>query len=97
MHFRGSGTKATVEFLYKAGENIGAGAVTSFKLYVEGKEAQDVEFEEYDGYGKEVEYFAKCIEDGSETAWVTNESVLNVLASVVAAKESLADNRVKEL
>lgn len=97
MHFRGSGTKATVEFLYKAGENIGAGAVTSFKLYVEGEEAQDIEFDEYDGYGKEVEYFAQCIEDGSETDWVTNESVLTVLASVVAAKESLADNKVKEL
>lgn len=97
MHFRGSGTKATVEFLYKAGENIRAGATISFKLYVEGEEPKDIEFEDYDGYGREIEYFAQCIENKTETEWVTNQSVLTVLSSVIAAKESLGDNKVKKL
>jgi len=97
MHFRGAGTKATVEFVYKAGENIGAGATTSFVLYEEGKEPQDIAFDEYDGYGREIEYFAQCIESGAETKEVTSESVLTVLASVIAAKKSLADNKVHEL
>ncbi len=97
MHFRGSGTKATVEFIYKAGENIGAGATTSFVLYEEGKESQDIAVDEYDGYGREIEYFAQCIESGAPTQKVTDESVLTVLASVIAAKKSLADNKVHEL
>ena len=97
MHFRALGTKATVEFIYKAGENIGAGATTSFVLYEEGKESQDITVDEYDGYGREIEYFAQCIESGAPTEKVTDESVLTVLASVIAAKKSLADNKVHEL
>lgn len=97
MHFRALGTKATVEFIYKAGENIGAGAITTFFLYEEGKDPQDVEFDEYDAYGREIEYFAQCIESGAPTDKVTNESVISVLTSVIAAKQSLADNLVQEL
>lgn len=97
MHFRGLGTKATVEYIYKAGENIGAGATSTFVLYEEGKDVQNVACEEYDAYGREIEYFCECIESGAETKAVTAQSVLTVLRSVIAAKASLGDNKVKPL
>ncbi len=52
---------------------------------------------EYDGYGREIEYFCQCIESGAETEAMTNESVLAVLQTILAAKQSLADNKVQEL
>jgi len=97
MHFRGIGTKATVEYTYKAGENIGAGADESFKLYEEGKDPQSLDCDAYDAYGKEVEYFCECIESGADTDWVTSGSVLTVLNSVIEAKASLGDNKVHPL
>jgi predicted dehydrogenase len=97
MRMRVGGTKAAAEFEYIAGENIGPEATTSLKLFEEGKPAQKVECESYNAYGMEVEYFAQCILSGAETEVVTEESILTVLASVLAAKQSLYDGKVQAL
>jgi predicted dehydrogenase len=97
MRMRVGGTKAAVEFEYIAGENIGPEATTSLKLFEEGKSPRKLEFESYDAYGMEVQYFAECIESGAETQAVTEESILTVLASVLAAKQSLYDGKIQAL
>jgi predicted dehydrogenase len=93
-HMRVAGTKATAEFIYKAGESIYTDATTSLVLCEPGKEPQNIKTEHYDPYGREVEYFCECIEQGKRTDIVTNESVLSVLSSMLAAKQSMQDNLV---
>ena len=44
-----------------------------------------------------MEYSCECIESGAETEMVTNESILTVLRTVIAAKASLAEGEVKAL
>ena len=95
MHMRVSGKKATVEFKYTAGVNIGPDSAADLILYEEGKEPRKLEVDQKDGYGTEVIYFAKCIESGAETECVTEESILGVLRSIERAKESLAENVTK--
>lgn len=89
MHFRALGTKGTLEFLFKAGENIGPDSMGSLMRYLPGKGGEIVDVPKYDGYGREIEYFIDCLESGAETAICTQESVLLVLNSLLKAKESL--------
>ncbi len=98
MHMRVLGTKGTVEFLYKAGENIDAeNSVSELILYKENDGGNRVAYESYDAYGKEIQYFADCIESGAPTGLVTEESIMQVLRAVIQAKESLHTGRVYEL
>ena len=97
MYIRLLGDKGTIEFSYKAGVNIGAGAIASLKLFIEGQGASDIEFEPCDAYGAEVQYFADCVRDDKEPELVSEESVLTVLRSLIKAKESLNTGEVYEL
>ena len=95
MRLRVAGTKATVEFSFTSGVNIGPDSASSLMLYVDGKNPEKIEIEQYDGYGKEVDYFARCVQEGKETELVTEDSVLDVLESVELSKQSIIDNEVK--
>ena len=97
MRMRVGGDKATVEFTYISGVNIGPDSTSELILYEEGKEKQKLEVPQNDGYGTEVLYFADCIERGAETECMTEKSILEVLRTIELAKESLADNQVKEV
>ena len=97
MRFRIAGSKATAEFTYIAGVNIGPDSTSDLILYKPGEEPEKLEVPQIDGYGAEVLYFADCIENGAETDCMTEESILGVLDSIMKAKDSLADNKVKEL
>jgi len=98
MHMRVLGTKGTLEFSYKAGENLdAANNQTSFLLYLPDEGCKDVEFEAYDAYGCEIKYFADCIRDGVDPEKVSEESILTVLNSILKAKESLYTGQVYDL
>ncbi|GHU66011.1 hypothetical protein AGMMS49983_14800 [Clostridia bacterium] len=98
MHMRVLGTKGTMEFLYKGGENVDTkNSLSELKIYHDGDGGKDVQYTSYDAYGKEVSYFAACIESGKETETVTEESVLTVLNSIVKANESLITGQVYAL
>ena len=99
MHMRVLGSKATVEFSYKAGENLDADSCkTSLILYLpEESGGKEIDYKKYDAYGLEVQYFADCIQDGAEIDVVTKDSVLDVLRSILKAKESLVTGKVYEL
>ena len=93
MRMRALGTKGTLEFQYIAGENIGTQSVSSLMWYRPGEKAEKVEVDNYDPYGKEIEYFAQCITDGINPETVSEQSVMQVLKSILAAKESLQARR----
>ena len=98
MHMRVLGTKGTVEFSYKAGVNIDAASCkVSLVLYLEGEGGKDLDYPKYDAYGQEVQYFADCIQNGTEPEMVSEQSVLTVLESILKAKESLATGKAYDL
>ena len=95
MHMRVLGAKGTLEFSYKAGENLDAeNNQTYFTLYLPGEGGSEVEFKQYDAYGCEIQYFADCVRDGKDPELVSEESVLTTLKSILKAKESLATGEV---
>jgi predicted dehydrogenase len=95
MRMRVLGTKGTLEFLYTAGENIGPESISSLMWYRAGEKGEKVEVENYDPYGKEIEYFAQCIVDGKDTETVSEQSVMQTLTSILVAKESLTKGEIK--
>ena len=97
MRMRVAGDKATAEFHFSSGVNIGPDSASELMLYIPGKNPEKLEVEQKDGYGAEVLYFADCIEKSNETDWVTEKSILEVLRSVELARESLQDNKVKTI
>lgn len=94
MHIRVLGTKGTVEYIFKAGENIGPDAKGELIKYLAGKPAETLDAPKYDAYGREIEYFIDCIERGVDTDICTEQSVLLVLNSLIKAKESLLGGMV---
>jgi len=94
MRMRVLGTQGTLEFQYTAGENIGPESASSLIWYRPGEKGEKVEVDNYDPYGKEIEYFVQCIAAGKETGIVSEQSVMQVLASIIAAKESLTTTKV---
>jgi predicted dehydrogenase len=95
MRMRVLGTKGTLEFMYLAGENINSENASSLKWYRLGGKGEKVEVENYNPYGKEIEYFAQCIADGKNPEIVSEQSVMQVLTAILAAKESLEKGEIK--
>ena len=89
MRMRVLGTKGTLEFSYTAGENIGPGSASSLMWYRVGEKGKKVNVENYDPYGKEIEYFAGCIAADKDPEIVSEQSVMQVLATILDAKKSL--------
>jgi len=89
MRMRVLGTKGTLEFQYIAGENIGPESTSSLMWYKPGEKGVKVDVENYDAYGKEIEYFAECITAGKDPETVSEQSVMQTLKSILAAKECL--------
>ncbi|MDR1153749.1 MAG: Gfo/Idh/MocA family oxidoreductase [Bacteroidales bacterium] len=95
MRMRVLGTRGTLEFTYTAGENIDSESASMLMWYRPGEKGKKVEVEDYDPYGKEIEYFAGCIITGKDPETVSEQSVMQVLASILAARESLAKGEMK--
>ena len=93
MRMRVLGTKGTLEFQYIASENIGTESVASLMWYRSGEKPEKVEVDNYDPYGKEIEYFAQCVAAGKDPETVSEKSVMQVLKSILTAKEALKERR----
>jgi predicted dehydrogenase len=94
MRMRVLGTKGTMEFIYLAGENISAENTSLLMWYRPGEEGEKVDVDNYNPYGKEIEYFAQCIAEGKDTELVSEQSVMQVLESILSAKESLKKGEI---
>jgi predicted dehydrogenase len=97
MRMRVLGTKGTLEFTFISGENIGPQSTSSLVMYKPDDGGKKIEVDGYDAYGREIQYFLDCIEKNKPTEIVSEESILTVLQSVIAAKASLADGEVHDL
>ena len=97
MRMRVLGTKGALEFTFISGENIGPESTSSLIMYKPNDGGKPVDVKNYDAYGMEVQYFVDCIIRGIPTETVSKESILDVLATVTAAKKSLEDGKVYEL
>ena len=97
MRLRVLGTEGTLEFSYISGENIGPESTSSLMWYKEGGKGIKVEVEDYDPYGREIQYFAECVENRTDPVIVSEQSVIDVLTSVVAAKKSLLTGEIQYL
>ncbi len=95
MRMRVLGTKGTLEFTYTAGENIGPESNSTLIWYRPDEKGEKVGVGGYDPYGKEIEYFAECIIAGKDPEIVSEPSVMQVLTSILAAKESLAKGEIR--
>ena len=93
MRMRVLGTKGTLEFQYIAGENIGPESASSLMWYRPNEKPEKVEVDNYDPYGKEIEYFAQCILAGKDPETVSEQSVMQVLNSILNAKEALLERK----
>ncbi len=84
------GTKATVEMVYRAGENIGErGAVDSeIKIYRGGQPAEVTPLPQYDAYTKQLEYFLDCVNSGRQPERVPHEENLDVIKIACAIRDS---------
>ncbi|MDR2039467.1 MAG: Gfo/Idh/MocA family oxidoreductase [Bacteroidales bacterium] len=97
MRMRVLGTKGTLEFAFISGENIGPESTSSLMWYQQGKSGVKIKVENNDPYGREVQYFVNCIKNNEETAVVSEQSIMEVMASLMAAKESLVTGKVYNL
>jgi predicted dehydrogenase len=97
MVFRAAGTKGTIEFIFKAGVNIGPGATSSLTLYKEGYPPTEVKADPGDAYGGEISYFAKCIEEDTEPFECLPEDCREVTAMLVGVIESIETGKSVKL
>ncbi len=84
------GTKATIEYIYRAGFDINQrdGADLLLKIYKDGEKPQILQPEPYDAYTKQLEYFINCVENQKSPEIITISQSIDVLKTIAAIKES---------
>jgi predicted dehydrogenase len=95
MRMRVLGTAGTLEFTFLSGVNIGPESTSALMWYRPDEKGEKVEIENHDPYGKEVQYFVDCVAENKDPETVSEQSVKEVLATLLAAKESLTKGEIK--
>ncbi|MGM8212239.1 Gfo/Idh/MocA family protein [Virgibacillus sp. W0430] len=90
MFFKVAGTKATVEFYYKAGENIGLrdSSSSEIRIYQTGEKPVIKTPESYDAYAKEIEYFLSCVEKCTQPEMIPHHESLEVIDAIESIRLS---------
>lgn len=99
MSLRAVGSEGTIDYKFSAGFNLEDvdGASRSTVYFKNGEQPNVLDVEDYDGYQKEIEYFADCIESGKPVDVVSPEDSKDVLAVILAIKKSLETGEVVTL
>lgn len=84
------GTKATVEYTYRAGFDINQrnGAELTLKVYKDGQEPQLIFPDAYDAYTKQLEYFISCVDNNRQPDIITIDQSVEVIRTVDAIEKS---------
>ena len=89
------GTKATVEYNYRAGvtdtkavQNIG------MTIFRDNEPPVRYELDEYDPYARQLEYFLTCVDEGKDPAVVPHIDSLRSIAMLDAVRESAVTEQV---
>lgn len=99
MSIKVAATKATVEFYYRAGFNIGErdSVDTEIRIFRPGKEPLRKRPDMYDAYTRQLEYYLSCLEQKKQPEIVPHEQNLDVIKAVCAIRESAETNRIIKL
>ena len=84
------GTKATIEYSYRAGFDINQrnGAESLLSVYRDGREPQIVHPEPYDAYTKQLAYFISCVDQKKKPEIVTVDQSVEVIKTIDAIEKS---------
>lgn len=93
---RVNGSGASVEMLNKAvpSEDGSLTRIDELVLYKKEMPEQIPDMKKYNPYAKETEYFAECVQSGTEIEMVPGEDVVYVLRILAAIQKSLEEGRV---
>ena len=98
MSLRIGGTKATVEYYYRASVlDTKAVQSRSMTIFRDNEPPLTVGLEEYDPYARQLEYFIGCIEAGKEPEIVPYIDNLRSIAMLDAVRESAETEKVVEV
>jgi len=91
MLLRVDGSKGTIEYRFIGGENTEVCRVSELRLYEEGRQPAIVSCQAYSNHGRELSYFAECVERGVEPLLCLpheNVEVIGILKMVEQSLES---------
>jgi UDP-N-acetylglucosamine 3-dehydrogenase len=99
MHAELMGTKATVEYTYKAGFDVNQRneAESCLRLYRDGMDPVIEHPWEYDPYTKQLAYFISCAEERRQPAIVTPAQSVEVIRTVDAVERSADSGLVVDM
>ncbi len=99
MSLKVAGTKATVEFYYRAGFSIGErdSIDSQIAIYQAGKKPIIKKPSMYDAYEKQLEYFISCVKTGKQPERVPHHENLEVMKAVCAIRESAESKKIIKL
>ena len=92
------GTKATVEYSYRAGvSDTKAVQNTGMTIFRDNEPPVAVALDEYDPYARQLEYFLNCVETGAAPEIVPHVDCLRNIAMLDAVRESAESGKVVEI
>ena len=92
------GTKASLEFRYRAGvADTQAVDYAVFTIYKSDEAAQVVEFEAINPYARQLEYFLDCVENGKQPEIVPIVDCLRSIAMLEAVHKSAETGKIVEV
>lgn len=96
MSFNVSGTKATVEFLYRAGYSIGDrdSINTVMRIFKDGKDPIEFIPTQYDAYEKQLKYFINLLDTGKQPDIVPHNQNIEVMKTICSIRDSVEENKV---
>jgi predicted dehydrogenase len=99
MSLNVSGTKSTVEFIYRAGYSIGDrdSVNTVLRIFKDNEEPIEIVPEQYDPYEKQLSYFIELLETNKQPEIVPHQQNLDVIKAVCAIRESVDNNKIVHL
>ncbi len=99
MYFKIAGTKADLEFSYKAGFNIGDRDQFNSKvsLFYEDRESVHKVAENYDAFVRQLKYYLSCLDKGMQPSLIPHLENLEVIKTMEAIRLSADTNQIVKL
>lgn len=91
-----SGTKSSIEFLYRAGYSIGDrdSVHTVLRIFKDGKDPVEFIPHQYDPYEKQLRYFLSLLTSNTQPYIVPHRDNLEVIKTVCSIRDSVEKNQV---
>ncbi len=94
MMLRVDGTEGTVGYSFIGGENTELCRMSELTLYRHGEKPELVACPSYSNHGKEISYFASCVEKGEQPMLCLPEESVYVMEILEGVMESLEEGKI---